>query len=57
MFPVRVKEHVMNIRSEEHFEVNFANTKRLKNAAIPAMQRILNNDYEENQLRKRRKPG
>ena len=33
MFPVRNKIHDKNIRNEEHFEVTFANTERLKNNA------------------------
>ena len=57
MFQVREKLHVMNVRNEEHFEVNFANTKRLKMSAIPNMQRILNTDFEETQVRKRRRIG
>ena len=57
MFQVREKLHLMNGRNEEHFKVNFANTKRLKMSAIPSMQRILNTDFEETQLRKRRRPG
>ena len=57
MFQVREKIHAMNVRKEEHFKVNFANTKRLKISAIPSMQRILNTDFEETQLRKRRRLG
>lgn len=57
MFPVRDKEHNMNIRNTEHFEVKFANTERLKNSAIPSMQRLLNSDYNINKQRKMRKPG
>ena len=47
----------MNIRNTEHFEVKFANTERLKNSAIPSMQRLLNSDYNINKQRKMRKPG
>ena len=57
MFPVRDKDHSMNLRNQEHFEVKFANTERLKNSAIPSMQRILNSDYLENQERRIRNPG
>ena len=47
----------MNIRNQEYFEVKFANTERLKNSAIPSMQRILNKDYLENQAGRIRNPG
>ena len=57
MFPVREKNHNMNIRTEEHFQVDFANTERLKKSAIPSMQRILNKDYSDNQARRVRSPG
>jgi hypothetical protein len=57
MFPVRDKDHSMNMRNQEYFEVDFANTERLKNSAIPSMQRILNSDYLENQERRIRNPG
>ena len=57
MFPVRNKIHDKNIRNEEHFEVTFANTERLKKSAIPTMQRMLNTDYILNKQKKTRKPG
>ena len=60
MFQLREKTHRMNARNEEHFEVNFAHTERLKNSAIPYMQRILNLDFKENvenTARRLRKPG
>ena len=41
------KIHAMNIRNTEEFEVEFANTDRLKNSAIPYMQRLLNLDQIE----------
>ena len=37
----------MNIRNTEEFEVEFANTDRLKNSAFPYMQRLLNLDQIE----------
>ena len=37
MFPVRDKDHSMNMRNQEYFEVKFANTERLINSVIPAM--------------------
>ena len=57
MFPVKEKNHNMNIRTEEHFQVDFANTERLKKSAIPSMQRILNTDYSDNQAKRVRNPG
>ena len=42
MFPVRIKEHQMEIRNEEQFLVQHANTERLMNSLIPDMQRLLN---------------
>ena len=53
MFKPRIKIHKMETREEEGFDVKFANTGRLKNSAIPYMQRILN--IEENILSKKRK--
>ena len=42
LFPLRVKEHAMEIRDEEKYCVQHANTDRLKNSTIPYMQRLLN---------------
>ena len=60
MFPLRVKDHQMEIREEEKFVVCHANTERLKKSAIPYMQRLLNKNeavknVEENE--KIRRPG
>ena len=57
MFPVREKIHDMDKRNEEHFQVDFANTNRLKNSAIPSMQRMLNIDHKLTGIRRRRMPG
>ena len=60
MFPMREKNHEMDVRSEEIFQVNFAKTERLKKSSIPTMQRILNNETKhihEDQGGKKRKPG
>ena len=72
IFQVKIHFHPMKIRSNEKFDVKFANTERLKKSSIPYMQRILNleNMTKENELgkrkllkeestpeRKRRKPG
>ena len=61
LFPLNKNLHNMNTRSLEKFQVNFANTDRLKNSAIPYMQRLLNNDAEkikqDFKLKRKRKPG
>ena len=72
MFPVKEVIHQMEVRKYEKYEVNHVNTGRLKDSAIPYMQRILNNDnlnkegqeskrkvlhQEDNPKRKIRKPG
>ena len=44
MFPERVKIHQMINRNEEQFEVKHANTERFLKSAIPHMQRLLNDD-------------
>ena len=57
MFPERKKLHKMEKREEETFQVNHANTERLKKSSIPFMQRKLNetkNISEDNQNRKRK---
>ena len=56
MFPINKKEHVMKARKEELFTVNYANTGRLKDSAIPYMQRLINNENLKN-IRKKRTPG
>ena len=40
LFPLNEKR--MEVRSNEKYLVKFANTERLKNSSIPAMQRLLN---------------
>ena len=56
MFPTRVKQHQMQTRDEEKFMVQQANTERLKNSAIPHMQRLLNK-YEQLSNPRIRMPG
>ena len=41
---MRSKIHTMENRNEEKYVVKYANTDRLKNSAIPYMQRMLNDD-------------
>ena len=73
MFPIKEINHSMKFRNIEKYEVDFANTGRLKDSAIPFMQRMLNCETiinEKQQIkskimsedlyperRKRRKPG
>ena len=47
MFPLRVKDHPMEIREEEIFVVSHANTERVRKSAIPYMQWLLNKNKEE----------
>jgi hypothetical protein len=46
IFPIREKPHEMELRSNEKYVVKHANTERLKKSAIPFMQRLLNDDYQ-----------
>ena len=71
MFPIKDKTHNMLTREEEYFDVKFAHTGRLRDSAIPYMQRMLNKDEkfkeipskkrklenEEGRRQKKRKPG
>ena len=44
MFTKHTKNHKMKLRNTETFKITLAKTKRLKNSAIPYMQRILNKE-------------
>ena len=55
MFPLRITKHCMKMREEEKYFVQHAKNERLKKSAIPYMQRLLNNQKEEEW--KRRSPG
>ena len=44
MFPKNVKSHEMITRSEELYNVQHANTERLKKSSIIYMQNLLNED-------------
>ena len=71
MFPTKDKTHNMLSRREENFDVKFAHTGRLKDSAIPYMQRMLNSNEkfedipcrkrkmknDEGNMQKKRKPG
>ena len=45
MFPIKEKIHEMELRDEEKYVVNHANTERMNKSAIPFMQRLLNEDF------------
>ena len=42
MFPLKKKKHIMNIRKTEKYEVQHANTDRLRKSSIIFMQNLLN---------------
>ena len=42
MFPLKIKAHNMNTRNIEKYEVQHANTERMKKSAIIYMQSLLN---------------
>ena len=42
MFPENIKTHTMTFRNTEKYEVQHANTARLKKSAIIYMQQLLN---------------
>ena len=44
LFPLNDKNHTMQTRNNEKYEVMFANTNRLKNSSIITMQTMLNNN-------------
>ena len=52
MFPKREKEHAMKARNEEKYHVQHAKTSRLKNSAIPYMQRLLNENIKQRKILK-----
>ena len=45
MFPTNIKQHKMETRKQEAYNVEHANTERYKNSAIIYMQNLLN-EYE-----------
>ena len=46
-------EHHVNIRQPEKYSVNFAQTENYRNSAVPYCQRLLNEDYRQEQERMR----
>ena len=51
LFKIKDKEHNMELRNTETFNVNIANTERYMNLAIPTIQRLLN-DHEKQKQQK-----
>ena len=45
LFPLNLKQHIMNKRKPEKYSVNIANTERYRRSAVPFLQRLLNEDY------------
>ena len=46
LFPLNEKDHQMNMRKGEKYRVQFSNTDRLQNSAIPYMQNLLNQQWK-----------
>ena len=42
MFELKDDKHIMELRKNEKYKVNHANTERYKQSAVPYMQRLLN---------------
>ena len=51
LLPLNDKKHNMKTRVTEKYDVQFANTGRLKNSSIITMQKLLNKDEEQNRKR------
>ena len=52
MFPLNL-ENPYNSREAEKYQVNFAKTENYKNSAVPFCQRLLNEDYMQEEDRKK----
>ena len=52
MFPLNL-ENPYNLREAEKFQVNWANTENYRNSAVPFCQRLLNDDYRQEEERKK----
>ena len=50
-FQLIIKKHKMKKRSNEKYVVKHAKTERLKKSSIPYMQRLLNQNHQEYQLK------
>ena len=54
LFPLN-PEGEQNLRNPEKFSVNFAHTENYRNSAVPYCQRLLNNDHQQMEERRREK--
>jgi hypothetical protein len=52
LLPIKDKSHEMKTRKYEHYQVDFANTERLKKSSIISMQTQLNEDFRQSKKRK-----
>ena len=52
MFPLNVKSHQMELRNEEIFNVNHANTERYMKSSISYMQRLMNKETQDKESQK-----
>ena len=52
MFPLSL-EDPYNLRDAEKYQVNFSRTENYKNSAVPFCQRLLNEDYRQEEQRKK----
>ena len=50
LFPLNTKEHTMDTRYSEKYTVQKAHTSRLMNSTVPTIQRILNEQEQENNI-------
>ena len=50
-FPIKKNKHKMTKRKNEKFIVNYARTERLRTSSIPYMQRLLNRNHQEYQIK------
>ena len=48
LFPRKRKAHTMKTRKGDYYKQTYANTMRLQNSPVPAMQRMLNQKQENN---------
>ena len=52
LFPKNSRKHNMKTRNTNEYNVNFANTERLKKGSIITMQNYLNDDAKQNKRRR-----
>ena len=52
MFPLKTKQHEMKTSHEEKYKVSFAHTNRMKNSLIIYMQKLLNENENQNKTTK-----